>query len=152
MSKITHFGSLAFKCDLDLWHGVFDLVRDTSTQHGEHFHEVLWRYNNNNTTIKLRPKQGKNYIFLLWPRKCDLDLSHSHRFCRDTLTHHYKHFDQVIWRCNNNAQILKSCKLWRLCLAYCKRVRRNPAVRFWWNFIISILKFIKIMKIHMLHI
>ena len=70
---------------------------------------------------------------------CDLDLWHRVMgLVRDTPTHHYKHFDQVIWKCYNNfwsyspdklgrthAHTLKSCKLWRLCLAHRKRARQK---------------------------
>ena len=33
--------------DLDLWHRVMGLVRDTPTQPAKHFYQVIWKYNNN---------------------------------------------------------------------------------------------------------
>ena len=133
-------------CDIDLWYRAIGLVCDTPTQYGEHFHKVLWRYNNNWWSYG----PDKAQITHFWPltSKCDLDLCHRVMgLVRDTPTHHYKHFDQVIWKCNNNfwsyspdkvgrthastdAHTLKSCKLWRLCLAHHKQARQksNPQV------------------------
>ena len=76
-------------------------LRDTPTQHGEHFHKVSWRYNRNLWSCG----PDKAHITHFWPltSKCDLDLWHRVMgLVCDTPSHHYKHFDQVIWKCNNN--------------------------------------------------
>ena len=44
--KNAHFWPLTSKCDLDLWHRVMGLIRDTPTHDTEQFDKVLWRYNN----------------------------------------------------------------------------------------------------------
>ena len=100
-AQITHFWPLTSKCDLDLWHIVIGHVRDMPTQHGEHFHKVSWRYNN--SLWSYDPDKAQITHFLPLTSKCDLDLWHRVMgLVRDTPTHDYKHFDQVIWKFNNN--------------------------------------------------
>ena len=93
-AQITHFLSLNSKCDLDLWLRVMGLVCDMPTQHGEHFHKVSWRHNNNLWSYG----PDKAQITHFWPltSKCDLDLWHRVMgLVRDTPTQHGEHFHKV---------------------------------------------------------
>jgi hypothetical protein len=100
-AQITHFLSLNSKCDLDLWLGVMGLVRDMPTQHGEHFHKVSWRHNNN--LWSNGPDKAQITHFLPLTSKCDLDLWHRVMgLVHDTPTQHGEHFHKVSWRYNNN--------------------------------------------------
>ena len=130
----------------DLWHLsvtltfdiVMGLVRNTPTQHGEHFHKVPWRYNNNLVIARTRHKLN---IFDLWPLSVtltfDIESWVLYATCLliiiNILTKLYDNAAitfEVTARTSSNGRThgrtLKSGKLWRLLLmcVYCVHVNR----------------------------
>ena len=104
--KNAHFWPLTSKCDLDLWHRVMGLIRDTPTHDTEQFDKVLWRYNNYLSSYG--PDKPKNAHF--WPltSKCDLDLWHR---VMSLITIHAYSWHWTIWQSFMKIQQLL-IKLW----------------------------------------
>ena len=64
--KMPIFYILTSMCDLDLWHRIMGLIRDTPTYDTGHFHKVLWRYNNNIPSYG-PDKLWNAHFFTFWP-------------------------------------------------------------------------------------